>query len=158
MMNLLTNKVEITSQNHGFAVDERTMSTDTQVTHLNLNDKTVEGIRHKSIPAFSVQYHPEASPGPHDSHYLFDEFFEMINASKSGERFGMKTYKIGFFLICLLFTTASCDQNGKKRRFRRNKQIPDKSCQSCSVHHGDRVLYRRRTSIDRRYAVLRLSC
>jgi carbamoyl-phosphate synthase small subunit len=73
-----TGKVEITSQNHGFAVDPKSLPSDVQVTHINLNDKTVEGISHKSIPAFSVQYHPEASPGPHDSFYLFGRFREMI--------------------------------------------------------------------------------
>jgi len=74
--------VEITAQNHGFAVDARTLSADVAVTHLNLNDNTVEGIRHKSLPAFSVQYHPEASPGPHDAQYLFDDFIEMMKTHK----------------------------------------------------------------------------
>ena len=75
-------KVEITSQNHGFAVEPQSLPQDTEVTHINLNDKTVEGIRHKQVPAFSVQYHPEASPGPHDSFYLFLRFREMILAGK----------------------------------------------------------------------------
>ncbi len=73
-----TGKVEITSQNHGFAVDPKSLGSDIEVTHINLNDKTVEGISHKGMPAFSVQYHPEASPGPHDSFYLFGRFREMI--------------------------------------------------------------------------------
>jgi len=73
-----TNKVEITSQNHGFAVDPETLGKEVEVTHFNLNDKTVEGIAHKEIPAFSVQYHPEASPGPHDSYYLFGRFKDMV--------------------------------------------------------------------------------
>ena len=73
-----TGKIEITSQNHGFAVDPQSLPADIQVTHINLNDKTVEGLSHKAIPAFSVQYHPEASPGPHDSFYLFGRFREMI--------------------------------------------------------------------------------
>jgi len=77
--NLATGKVEITSQNHGFAVDMQSLSTDeVEVTHINLNDNTVEGIRHKRLPAFSVQYHPEASPGPHDASYLFDQFRSMM--------------------------------------------------------------------------------
>ncbi|MCY3020986.1 MAG: glutamine-hydrolyzing carbamoyl-phosphate synthase small subunit [Planctomycetota bacterium] len=71
-------KVEITSQNHGFAVDPKSLPGDVEVTHMNLNDKTVEGLRHKSLAAFSVQYHPEASPGPHDSFYLFGRFRDMI--------------------------------------------------------------------------------
>jgi carbamoyl-phosphate synthase small subunit len=76
--NLDTGAVEITSQNHGFAVDADTLPSDVEVTHINLNDNTVEGIRHKTLPAFSVQYHPEASPGPHDSWYLFDQFVDSI--------------------------------------------------------------------------------
>ena len=71
----LTEKIEITSQNHGFAIDPATLPTDRlEVTHLNLNDRTVAGIKHKTLPIFSVQYHPEASPGPHDADYLFEQF------------------------------------------------------------------------------------
>lgn len=78
--NLETGKVEITSQNHGFAVDADSVdSAEVEITHINLNDNTVEGLKHKSLPAFSVQYHPEASPGPHDAAYLFERFKEMIN-------------------------------------------------------------------------------
>jgi carbamoyl-phosphate synthase small subunit len=77
--NLTTGKVEITSQNHGFAVDMACLNSDAvEVTHVNLNDNTVEGIRHRRLPAFSVQYHPEASPGPHDAAYLFDQFRAMM--------------------------------------------------------------------------------
>ena len=71
----LTEKIEITSQNHGFAIDPATLPTDRlEVTHLNLNDRTIAGIKHKTLPIFSVQYHPEASPGPHDADYLFEQF------------------------------------------------------------------------------------
>ncbi|MDA3835637.1 MAG: glutamine-hydrolyzing carbamoyl-phosphate synthase small subunit [Spirochaetales bacterium] len=77
--NLLTGKVEITSQNHGFAVNTDSLrGKDVEITHINLNDNTLEGFRHTKYPVFSVQYHPEASPGPHDSRYLFDEFKKMI--------------------------------------------------------------------------------
>jgi carbamoyl-phosphate synthase small subunit len=77
--NLLTGKVEITSHNHGFAVDPDSLDqNEIELTHLNLNDQTLEGIRHRSELAFSVQYHPEASPGPHDSLYLFDEFIALM--------------------------------------------------------------------------------
>ncbi len=73
--NLLNGRVEITAQNHGFAVDIDSIDQSAvELTHVNLNDNTLEGMRHRSIPAFSVQYHPEASPGPHDSHYLFEQF------------------------------------------------------------------------------------
>lgn len=73
-----TGTIEITSQNHGFCVDPETLSDDMEITHWNLNDKTVEGFRHKRLPLFAVQYHPEAAPGPHDSLYLFPRFREMI--------------------------------------------------------------------------------
>ncbi len=78
--NLLTNKIEITSQNHGFAVDWKTMPNECELTHLNLNDQTVEGFRHTKQPIFAVQYHPEASPGPHESDYLFSQFMGAINS------------------------------------------------------------------------------
>ena len=75
---LRTGRVEITSQNHGFAVKPESLPSDTTVTHLNLNDQTVEGFRHVTKPIFSVQYHPEASPGPHDADYLFQQFLESM--------------------------------------------------------------------------------
>ncbi|MEM4137731.1 MAG: glutamine-hydrolyzing carbamoyl-phosphate synthase small subunit [Candidatus Anstonellaceae archaeon] len=72
------NKVFITTQNHGFAVDEKTLPPEWEISHINLNDKTVEGIENKNMAAFAVQYHPEAQPGPHDSMYLFDKFLKML--------------------------------------------------------------------------------
>jgi len=77
--NLLTEQVEITAQNHGFCVDPDSLpSSEVEVTHVNLNDHTNEGLRHRNLPLFSVQYHPEASPGPHDSHYLFTQFTDTM--------------------------------------------------------------------------------
>ena len=72
--------MEITAQNHGFAVEEQTLPADLEITHRNLNDNTVAGMRHRKLPAFSVQYHPEASAGPHDSRYLFEQFRRMLRA------------------------------------------------------------------------------
>lgn len=84
VMDLQTRKVEITSQNHNFAVDSDSLnSADVEVTHINLNDQTVEGLRHRSAPLFSTQYHPEAAPGPHDAQYLFQRFREMMLSWKS---------------------------------------------------------------------------
>jgi carbamoyl-phosphate synthase small subunit len=76
--NLETGKVEITAQNHNFNVDPKSLPDDVAVTHVNLNDNTLAGLKHKTDPMFSVQYHPEASPGPHDSHYLFQDFRKMM--------------------------------------------------------------------------------
>jgi carbamoyl-phosphate synthase small subunit len=79
VLNRMTEKVEITSHNHGFAVDPDSLNAnEVDLTHINLNDQTLEGFRHRSEPVFCVQYHPEAAPGPHDSHYLFDDFMQMI--------------------------------------------------------------------------------
>ncbi|MCU1328587.1 MAG: carbamoyl-phosphate synthase small subunit [Bryobacterales bacterium] len=79
VFNSITRRVEITSHNHGFAVDPDSLSTnDIEITHLNLNDNTLEGFRHRREPVFCVQYHPEAAPGPHDSHYLFDDFTKLM--------------------------------------------------------------------------------
>jgi carbamoyl-phosphate synthase small subunit len=78
VMDLTTRKVEITAQNHGFAVDADSLKGAAEVTHLNLNDNTVEGLAHRELPIFSVQYHPEASPGPHDANYLFRRFMNLM--------------------------------------------------------------------------------
>jgi carbamoyl-phosphate synthase small subunit len=77
-----TGKVAITSQNHGFAVDAESLPPEMEVTHINLNDGTVEGMRHRELPIFSVQYHPEAAPGPHDASYFFSQFAELIEGGK----------------------------------------------------------------------------
>lgn len=79
---IATGRVDFTSQNHGFAVNRETLPDCLMVTHEEINDKTVEGVRHRDFPAFSVQFHPDAAPGPHDASYLFDEFLEMIDAWK----------------------------------------------------------------------------
>jgi carbamoyl-phosphate synthase small subunit len=80
--NLETGKVEITAHNHGFAVEAGSLPADVEVTHVNLNDNTVAGLKHKKLPVFSVQYHPESAPGPHDSEYLFKNFIELMEKSK----------------------------------------------------------------------------
>jgi len=81
VMDIPADRISITSQNHGFCVDMETLDKeDVSLTHINLNDKTLEGLEHKTLPAFSVQYHPEASPGPHDATYLFDKFITMMKS------------------------------------------------------------------------------
>jgi carbamoyl-phosphate synthase small subunit len=81
--NLMNGKVEITAQNHGFCVDiDSIKDPDIEITHINLNDQTMEGMRHRKLPVFSVQYHPEASPGPHDARYLFDQFIDLMGKKK----------------------------------------------------------------------------
>ena len=82
VQDLRSKKVEITSQNHGFCVDKDTLPSNVEVTHISLFDNTIEGIKLKNKPAFSVQYHPESSPGPSDSFYLFEEFIELIKKHK----------------------------------------------------------------------------
>ena len=84
--NLQTGRVEITAQNHGFCVDPDSLDAkEVELTHINLNDQTLEGLRHRALPLFSVQYHPEASPGPHDSHYLFEQFVDVMR-DRSADR------------------------------------------------------------------------
>jgi carbamoyl-phosphate synthase small subunit len=81
--NELTRRVEITSHNHGFAVDPDSLDLNAiEITHINLNDQTLEGFRHRQYPVFCVQYHPEAAPGPHDSHYLFDDFVKLMSGNQ----------------------------------------------------------------------------
>jgi len=79
---LRTGKVEITAQNHGFAVEPASLTAEAEITHLNLNDDTVEGLAHRTLPAFSVQYHPESSPGPRDARYLFDRFIDLLDGKR----------------------------------------------------------------------------
>jgi carbamoyl-phosphate synthase small subunit len=84
---LPTGKVEITAHNHNFAVDPDSLKqSEVELTHVDLNDNTLEGLKHRSMPLFSVQYHPEAAPGPHDSHYLFKDFVQMMDDWKGGSR------------------------------------------------------------------------
>jgi carbamoyl-phosphate synthase small subunit len=80
---LATGKIEITSQNHGFVVDPDSLPAELEVSHISLFDQSVEGLRHTSKPAFCVQYHPESSPGPHDSRYLFERFTDLMEKARA---------------------------------------------------------------------------
>jgi carbamoyl-phosphate synthase small subunit len=84
----LQRQVEITSQNHGFAINPDSLDSEVEITHLNLNDRTVAGLRHKTLPFFSVQYHPEASPGPHDADYLFEQFVQSMRSHRQASAVG----------------------------------------------------------------------
>ncbi len=86
VLNRQTGRVEITAQNHGFCVDPDSLPQDVEITHVNLNDQTLEGFRHKTQPTFCVQYHPEAAPGPHDASYLFGDFVALMDAFRKGDR------------------------------------------------------------------------
>ncbi len=83
---IATGKVDFTSQNHGYAVDRKSLPTSLLITHEDINDLSIEGVKHKDYPAFSVQFHPEASPGPHDTTYLFDDFIEMMEVFKENQK------------------------------------------------------------------------
>ena len=95
--NLITGRVEITAHNHGFSVDVDSMPDEIELTHINLNDQTVEGMRHRHLPIFSVQYHPEASPGPHDGSHLFDQFYEVVMNEIENHK-GTKVLNESFYL------------------------------------------------------------
>ncbi len=82
--NLITGKVTITSQNHGYVVNKESLTDDLEITHVNINDGTIEGLRHKTLPIMGVQYHPEACPGPHDSNIIFDDFISMYKENSDG--------------------------------------------------------------------------
>ena len=82
MKELASGRVSITSQNHGFCVNPDTLPADVEVTHINLNDGSLEGMQHRNLPVFSVQYHPEYAAGPHDAVYLFDRFISMIEQTR----------------------------------------------------------------------------
>ena len=86
MKDLLTQQVHITAQNHGYAVSSDNLPSGLEVSHINLNDNTVEGLRHRDWPLFTIQYHSEASPGPQDNEYLFDRFLAMIDDANPAVR------------------------------------------------------------------------
>ena len=79
---IATGRIDFTSQNHGYAVSSENLPEDLMITHVEINDDSVEGVRHKHFPAFSVQFHPDAAPGPHDASYLFDDFMDLMDNFK----------------------------------------------------------------------------
>ena len=113
---LLTGKVEITAHNHNFAVDPDSLPmSEVELTHVDLNDNTLEGLRHRNLPLFSVQYHPEASPGPHDSHYLFNDFVTMMEEWKGSEHRMIRRDRSDLEMVILEWSAASVHLKSRLR-------------------------------------------
>ena len=164
---LQTGKVEITAHNHNYAVDPDSLKqSEVELTHVDLNDNTLEGLRHRNYPLFSVQYHPEASPGPHDSHYLFADFVQMMNEWRT--QAVKRTAWVGTAVLLAILCTAQTDAGAGRgravepghvrQRVRNSRHLSADSAAVCALRGRQMDGWRARASIRAQRTIWRRGC